>query len=77
MNKREKDKLKADLEAYCNNVIERKGESGKDWAFGAIQFAKYAGLITFNESLELDGKTWDKKGRDESSEVKRPPAWQS
>lgn len=77
MDKREKNKLKADLEAYCNDVIERKGVIGKDWAFGAIQFAKYAGLITFNEGLELDGKTWDRKEQDEPPKAKKPPAWQS
>ena len=53
-----------DLEDYCKNAIERQGETGKDWAFGAIRFAKWAGLITFNEANELDSKTWNRKETD-------------
>ena len=55
MNKEEKKRLKADLEAYCNDTIDKNGERGKDWAFGAVVFSILIGLDR-KEAEELLGK---------------------
>ena len=43
------------LREHCQGVIKRHEESdkGKDWAFGAIEFAFYADLITREEFKAL------------------------
>ena len=60
MKEEERAKLKSDLENYCNDVIE-KYQSGENWAFGAIDFARYAGLVSLEDTLELDNKTWNRR----------------
>lgn len=45
-----------ELENYCRDVIGFSEKRGKDWAFGAIDFARMAGLIDSKEYKELTGK---------------------
>ena len=45
-----------ELENYRRDVVEFSKERGKDWAFGAIDFACVAGLIDSKEYKELTGK---------------------
>lgn len=56
MDKEERKRLKADLEAYCNDAIEKNGKWGRDWAFGAIDFSILIGAIERKEAEELLGK---------------------
>lgn len=37
------------LREYCQSVVKRHGKPGRDWAFGAIEFAFFTDAITPEE----------------------------
>lgn len=48
---------------YCQYAVTMYGRSGKDWAFGAINFAYMNDLITTDERDKLAGEFCYWKGR--------------
>ena len=61
MTEKERECMKTTLENFCNDKIQRKGEVGKGWAFGAIEFAYIAKIISYEENIEISRKTWNKE----------------
>lgn len=41
------------LERYCQSALKNNKTQGMDWAFGAVDFAFYVGLITNKQREEL------------------------
>lgn len=41
------------LDMYCHSAIAMNKKQGIDWAFGAVDFAYYAGMITEEQRDEL------------------------